>query len=256
MSKNPRGKSPLTSVRGADRTRTILIQVGVGVVLVALIVAIGISIAAKRSAKNDPGPTPSVAAAPASPDGVSGSITDKGAIRIGKPNAKTTVRVVADLQCPSCKMFEQANGKTIEDGVQSGDVAVEYNIIAFLDKMSGGTQYSSRGANAAYCLAESDPTKFLSWLSSMYEQQPQENSGGLSDDQIVQIAQAAGYTDPGVGQCITGNKYGKYVQKNTQDVLGEGIQSTPSIFVNGKPVTDSKTLMQPDGLRQAIESAK
>ncbi|WP_024801915.1 thioredoxin domain-containing protein [Nocardia sp. BMG51109] len=255
MSKNPRGKSPLASVRGADRTRTILIQVGVGAVLVALIAAIGISIAVKQNKKNDPGPTPAVAAQPATPDAITGSITDNGAIRIGKPSAKTTVRVIADLQCPACQAFEQANGKVLEDEVQAGNAAVEYNVIAFLDKMSSGTRYSSRGANAAYCVAESDPAKFLPWLTSMYQQQPPENGTGLPDEQIVQIAQAAGYTDPAVAECITSDKYDKYVQKVSQDVLGEGIQSTPSVFVNGNQIKSSQQLMQPDGLRQVIESA-
>ncbi|BCK58862.1 DsbA family protein [Nocardia wallacei] len=255
MSKNPRGKNPLASVQGADRTRTILIQVGVGAVLVALIAAIGISVAVKQSKKNDPGPTPSVAAQPAAPDAVSGSITDNGAIRIGKPGAKVTVRVVADLQCPACQAFEQANGKVLEDAVQAGTAAVEYNVIAFLDKMSSGTRYSSRGANAAYCVAEADPTKFLPWLSTMYQQQPPENGTGLTDEQIVQIAQAAGYTDPATAECITGDKYDKYVQRTTKDVLDEGIQSTPSVFVNGTAVKSSQELMQPDGLRQTIEAA-
>ncbi|MBF6172946.1 DsbA family protein [Nocardia blacklockiae] len=255
MSKNPRGKSPLASVQGADRTRTILIQVGVGAVLVALIAAIGISVAVKQAKKNDPGPTPTVAAQQAAPDALTASITDNGAIRIGKPGAKATVRVVADLQCPACQAFEQANGKAIEDEVASGKAVVEYNIIAFLDKMSSGTRYSSRGANAAYCVAGADPAKFLPWLTTMYQQQPPENGTGLSNDRIVQIAQAAGYTDPAVAECITSDKYDKYVQKVTKDVLGEGIQSTPSVFVNGTAVKSSQELMQPDGLRQTIENA-
>lgn len=256
VSKNPRGKNSLNAMRGGDRTRTILIQVGVAVVLIALIAAIGISIAVKQSHKNDvKGPTPSVAAQPAAPDAVTGSITDKGEIKIGKPGAKVDIRVVADLQCPACKMFEGANGKAIEDAVNAGTASVRYNIIAFLDQSSGGTRYSSRGANAAYCTATADPTKFLPWLTSMYDQQPQEGGSGLPDDKLVQIAQAAGYTDPAVAECITSDKYDAYVQKTTKDVLNSGIKSTPTVFVNDKQVTSSQVLMQPDGMRAAIEAA-
>ncbi|NKY54076.1 thioredoxin domain-containing protein [Nocardia vermiculata] len=255
VSKNPRGKNSLTAVRGGDRTRTILIQVGVAAVLIALIAAIGISIAVKQSDKNDVGPVPSIAAQPAAPDAVTASITDKGEIKIGKPGAKADIHVVADLQCPACKMFEGANGKAIEDAVNSGAASVRYNIIAFLDNASGGTRYSTRGANAAYCVAESDPTKFLPWLSSMYEQQPPENGTGLPDEQIVQIAQAAGYTDPAVAECITSVKYDKYIQKVTKDVMNSGIQSTPTVYVNDKQIKSSQELMQPDGLRSAIAAA-
>lgn len=256
VSKNPRGKNSLTAVRGGDRTRKILIQVGVAAVLIALIAAIGISIAVKQADKNSfDGAKPSIGAQPAAPGAVTGSLTDEGAIKIGKPGAKVDIDVVADLQCPACKMFETANGQTIEEAVQSGTASVSYNIIAFLDQSSGGTRYSTRGANAAYCVAESDPTKFLPWLTSMFQQQPPEGGTGLPDDKIVQIAEEAGYTDPGVAECITSVKYDGYVQKVTQDVLNSGISSTPTVSVNGKQITSSQELMQPGGLKAAIEAA-
>jgi protein-disulfide isomerase len=257
VSKNPRDrKNPLSSVQRADRTRTLLIQAGVAVVLIALIAGIGVSIAVRHAKKNDVGPTPSIAAqAGAAPGAVTGSITDQGAIRIGKPNAKATVRVVADLQCPACQAFEAANGQTITDEVNNGTAVVEYNIIAFLDKSSGGTRYSSRAANAAYCVATSDPAKFLPWLLTMYQLQPPEGGTGLPNDKLVQIATAAGYTDPAVAQCINDDKYDGYVQKTTKDVLNSGISSTPSVFVNGKQVTNAQELMQPGGIKQAIEAA-
>jgi len=258
VSNNPRGKNSLAAVKGTDRTRTILIQVAVAVVLIALIAAIGISIALKHSKKNDVGARPSIAAAaPATPDAVTGSITSNGSIRIGKPNAKVNVRVVADLQCPVCQGFEQANGQTLEDEVNNGTASVDYNIIAFLDQSSMGARYSSRAANAAYCVAEADPTKFQNWVASMYQQQPQEGTQGLTDSQITQISVAAGYTDPAVAKCITDDKYDGYVQKVTQDVLNSGIKATPTVFVNGTQVdaNDKATLFTPGGMKTKIEAA-
>ncbi|MFI5781698.1 DsbA family protein [Nocardia sp. NPDC051570] len=253
VSRNPRGKNALASVKGTDRKRTILIQVGVAVVLIGLIAAIGISIAVRSAEKNDPGPTPAIAAQPATPDGVTGSITDNGSIRISKPGAKTVVRVVADLQCPACQAFEAANSQALEDAVASGNAAVEYNIIAFLDPNSGGnTRYSSRAANAAYCVAGSDPTKFQPWLANMYKQQPPEGAGGLPNDKLVQIAKDNGYTDPAVAQCITDDKYDKYVQKVTKDALNSGIHQTPTIFVNGQQLQGQD--LMPDTFKQKIEA--
>ncbi|MBO0854204.1 MAG: thioredoxin domain-containing protein [Nocardia sp.] len=255
VSNNPRGKNSLTAVRGGDRTRTIAIQIAVAAVLIALIAAIGISIAVKQHKKNDnAGATPTVGSSQASPSGLTGSITDKGAIRIGKPGAKSTLNVVADLQCPSCKMFESANGQAITNAVNSGTTTVEYNIIAFLDQSSQGTRYSSRAANAAYCVAGSDPGKFLPWLISMYDQQPEEGSQGLPDGKLVQIAQSAGYTDPAVAQCITSDKFASFVQKTTQQVLSSGVNSTPTVTLNGKQITGQE-LMTPNGLQPALEAA-
>lgn len=259
VSKNPRGKNSLAAVKGTDRTRTIFIQVAVAVVLLALIAAIGISIAVKHQKKTDSANVkPSIAAtAPVGANGVAGSITGNGSIRIGKPGAKATVRVVADLQCPVCQGFEAANGQTLEDEVNSGNAAVEYNIIAFLDESSMGARYSSRAANAAYCVAEADPTKFQKWVATMYQQQPQEGTQGLPDSKIVEIAAASGYTDPAVAQCITSDKYDGYVQKVTQDVLNSGIKATPTVFVNGKQVdaNDKAALFTPGGMKAKIEAA-
>lgn len=255
MSKNPGGKkNPLLAADRSDRNRKIFIQVGVAAVLIALIAAIGIGVAVKKARKDDPGPSPAIAAAAnADPAGITGTITDKGAIRIGKPGAKVTVRVVADLQCPACKGFEAANSQVLDDNVKNGTIAVEYNVIAFLDKASS-TRYSTRAANASYCVAEADPSKYMAWLTSMFAQQPAEGGAGLPNDKLVQIAKDAGYPDSVAG-CITDVKYDKYIQARTDEVLKSGIQSTPSVFVNGKQIQSSQELMGPGGLAPAIAAA-
>ncbi|WP_330233278.1 DsbA family protein [Nocardia sp. NBC_00508] len=256
MSKNQGGKSnPLLAAERADRNRNILIQVAVAAVLIGLIAAIGIGIAVKQARKNDPGPAPSIAATGnLNSGGVPGSITDNGAVRLGKPDAKVTVRVVADLQCPACKAFEAANGQVLEDAVNNGTAVVEYNVIAFLDKAST-TRYSSRAANASYCVAEADPTKYQDWLKTMFAQQPPEGGAGLTDDQLIQIAKSVGYTDDAVAQCISEPEYDKYIQARTKDVLESGIQSTPSVFVNGKKIEASQEIFGPAGLAPVITAA-
>ncbi|MGQ4596977.1 thioredoxin domain-containing protein [Nocardia sp. R6R-6] len=256
MSKNQGGKSnPLLAAERADRNRKIVTQVVVGAVLVGLIAAIGIGIAVKQARKNEPGPSPSIAAT-GNPNsgGAPGSITDNGAVRIGKPDAKVTVRVVADLQCPACKAFEAANGQVLEDAVHDGTAVVEYNVIAFLDKAST-TRYSSRAANASYCVAQADPTKYQAWLKTMFAQQPPEGGAGLTDDQLIQIAKSAGYTDDATAECISEHTYDKYIQDRTKDVLNSGITATPSVFVNGKKIESGQELGTPGGLAPAIRAA-
>lgn len=255
MSKKAKArKNPLAGVDRADRTRKIMIQVGVAVVLIGLIAAIGISIAVKKSNKENPDPEPNAGAQTTAaiaadkatlPDGATATITDTGAIRIGRPDAKVTVRVVEDLQCPACQGFEQANHQAIEDAVASGSTAIEYNIVAFLDRAST-TNYSSRAANAAYCVAGSDPSKFQKWLASMFEQQPPEGTAGLPNSKLKEIAKAAGYTDSSIEDCITDRKFNDYIQKVSDAVSKSGVQSTPTIYVNGQQV-DSKAIFSQAG---------
>ncbi|MEU8896704.1 thioredoxin domain-containing protein [Nocardia sp. NPDC048505] len=248
MSKKPGGRknpNPLAKVQQADRNRNLAIQIGVAAVIIGLIAVIGVGIAMKKKEKDDPGPTPAIAAAPAA-NGLTGSITDNGSVRIGKPEAKTTVRIVADLQCPACQAFEAQYKDLLEKNVADGKIAVEYNIISFLDQASG-TQYSTRAANASYCVAEADPSKYQAWLGAMFAAQPPEGTGGLTNDRIVEISKQVGYGDD-VASCIKDQKYSKYIKKVTEDVFAEGVQSTPTVFVNGKQTN-------PAQLEQAIAGA-
>nr|WP_198428696.1 thioredoxin domain-containing protein [Nocardia bovistercoris] len=254
----------MTKANNADRNRRIIIQVAVAAVLIALVAAIGVSIAVQNASKDDdaaaqtptgsssvaapaaPAATPTIAAG-AAPNGVTGVITDSGAIRIGKPDAPVTVRVVADLQCPACKAFEAANKQTLEDAVNSGTAAVEYNIISFLDRASSGTKYSTRAANASYCVAAQDPSKYQGWIATMFDKQPKEGGKGLTDDELIAIAKSAGYSDE-VADCIRNRPYDAFIAATTQKTFDGGVNSTPTVFVNNQQVS-------PSNLAQAIAAA-
>ncbi|MGW1738729.1 DsbA family protein [Nocardia sp. NPDC001965] len=236
MNRPTKQQNSLSAARQEDRTRRILVQTAVAAVLVGLIAAIGINVALKKAERDDPGPTPVIAAQPgAAPGGVTASITEAGAIRIGAPSATRTVRIVADLQCPACRRFEANYGQLLTDAVDAGTVAAEYDIIAFLDHASS-TEYSSRAANASFCAAESDPSGYRSWLQTMFEHQPTEGGDGLPDSAIVEIARGAGYTAPEFARCVTDRTYRQFVRAHTSEILDSGIRSTPSIFLDGNPI--------------------
>ncbi|MFC9439494.1 DsbA family protein [Nocardia sp. NPDC057030] len=240
--------------------RKVLAALIAGGVLFALVAAVCVGIVARDLTKDVIGtpkpvqnasPLPVAEQLPATPAGV----TDNGAIRIGDPAAKVVVRVVADLQCPACQMFEKANAKALEDAATGGSAIVEYNIISFLDRAST-TQYSSRAGNASYCVAEADPSKYQGWLAAMFQNQPAEGGDGLPDERLLELARDAGYTDPAVAQCITDRKYDPYLRTKTKELLAGGITSTPSVFVNGKQVTEPQPLFGPEGLTPLITAAR
>lgn len=212
----------MTAAARADRKRKIAIQVGVTAVLIALVAAIGIGLAVRNSGSDYDGPVPAAA-------------TENGAIRIGQPDAPATVRIVADMQCPVCQQFEADHGELLRQTVADGSAAVEYNIVGYLDKMSS-TEYSTRAADASYCVADTGTDKYQDWLERMFAQQPEEGGTGLPDDKLVEIAREAGYTDPGIEKCITDGTYKGYVAAKSDESLAEGIDGTPTVFVNGEQI--------------------
>lgn len=225
-----------------DKQRRTLIQVAVAVVLIALVAVIGFNIASKD---DDTTATPVAAAVAPS------SVTADGAIRVGAADAKVVVTAVEDFQCPACKQFESISGDTLTDLVADGTIAVDYKPIAILDRMSS-TQYSTRAANASICVADSNKDVWPAWHKAMFEQQPAEGGDGLTDDQLVAIAAAAGADSPDVASCITAGTHTDYVTDATKSVIAGGVTGTPTVSVNGTVVSNPT----PDGLRAAITAAQ
>ncbi|MEV6276844.1 thioredoxin domain-containing protein [Nocardia sp. NPDC051832] len=228
--------------------RKLLIQVLVAVALVTVIAVVGAVLVLRKTATADD--TVAGQALPVTPRNVAAD----GSVRVGDSDAKVTVRLVADLQCPACQAFEKLNGAVLEDVVAKGEAAVEYSIITFLDRASTD-QYSSRAGNASYCVANTGTENYQKWLKAMFEQQPHEGGAGLPDSTLIDIAERAGYTDPAVAQCITERTYDNYLRGKTQEVFATGVNSTPTVLVNGTKVPNSQLGTQ-NGLAAVIAAAR
>ncbi|QRY61592.1 DsbA family protein [Gordonia sp. PDNC005] len=169
---------------------------------------------------------------------------------------KVTVTVIADLACPACKVFESTFGPVLDAYRGDPDVAVDYRVISFLDRMSSD-RYSSRAANASHCVwhaAEATPAHTQDWRefqSIMFENQPPEGGPGLSTTQLAQFATTAGM--PSANRCILESKRSSDVSAVTRAVTNDPtFQGTPTVKING----DTYTPTTPTALKSAIDQAK
>jgi protein-disulfide isomerase len=155
------------------------------------------------------------------------------------------VRVVAyiDYFCPFCGEFEAANAEQLSDWVDSGEVVLEVHPIAILDRASLGTKYSTRAANAAACVADSSPGAFESFNALLFSNQPAEQTEGLSDAELVDLAGQAGAAESsGVRECIQSGEFEDWVTEATNRALNgplpdsdvERVEGTPTVIVDGK----------------------
>jgi protein-disulfide isomerase len=162
--------------------------------------------------------------------------SDTGAVIVnaGAPN---TLDTYIDFMCPVCNQFEQIYGDTIQQQVDAGTLTLNIHPISILDRLSQNTQYSTRAASAMYCVAEGKPDKVVDFMKAMYEHQPQENSAGLTDDEIVQVAVGAGVTGVAdVKDCITSHRFAGYVTDMTYKTPvqpGKSGIATPTVVLNG-----------------------
>jgi protein-disulfide isomerase len=195
---------------------------------------------------------------------------DNGAIPIGatgtageKPaNGDVVVSVYLDYMCPYCHQFETANDAELATLRAAGGVVVEYHPISILDRLSSGTEYSTRGSNAAAVVADQAPDKFSAFNSALFANQPAENSQGLTDAEIAKLAVTAGVPQTVVDQ-FTVNVSGKswrtfapYVSALTAQAsvdLGASY-GTPTVLINGTVFKGDMYSAGP--LTQAIIDAK
>ena len=228
----------LAAQRAESRRKNGIIA-GVAVVVLIVIVGFGALIQAQR---NDTGTTSTGV-----PAHTSGPVN--GVITVGQSTAPVEMTVYEDFQCPYCKQFESASNDLVTQYVESGKVRVLYHPMAFLDEAST-TKYSTRALNAAGCVVNSKPEAFEKFHDLLFANQPPEQSAGLPDSRLVDLAQQAGAGD--ISQCVKDRTYEGWTARVTDQASKDGVVSTPTVMVAGKKLQNP---LDPAAVKAAIEAA-
>ena len=92
------------------------------------------------------------------------------------------VRDLHRLHVPGLQPVRAALRPDIQKLVDDGTITLGIHPIAILDRQSQGTEYSTRAANAMYCVAVADGEAAVPFMQAMFANQPEEGSTGLTDD--------------------------------------------------------------------------
>ena len=225
----------------ARKTNWFAIWVSVAVVVVLVLVAALVVWMNNSASSPDPVVTPDAAVIN----------SETGAIAVG--SGDQTMDTYIDFMCPICNQFEQAYGESIQALVDDGTITLNIHPISILDRASSGTEYSTRSANAMYCVAAADGTAGVPFMQAMFANQPDEGSTGLTNEQILAIAEGVGVT--GIDACVNDGEYSGYVTAMTEKTpVAPGAQGigTPTIAINGEVIANS-TLPAPAELGTLFE---
>jgi len=196
--------------KGGDKvTRNIVI----GMVLVVVLAGVGASLFSSHSTNS--------AAKP-----VLASKADGYGITIN-PTAKVKVDFWEDFQCPNCRNFEAVNNAYVESLVRAGKIKAVYHPMSFIGPES------ILAANAAGCAA--DAGKFLEFHTALYANQSKTENSGLWNAQVLTVLGiGVGIKDKNFASCVKSSKYEGWVSTIETDATKQGVNSTPTVFVNGK----------------------
>lgn len=158
--------------------------------------------------------------------------SETGGITVGA--GEDTVAVYLDFMCPACGQFEAQYGELLNEAAGDDRIALELHPIAIQDNLSQGTQFSSRAGSALYCVASEAPEAVLDFQLEMFANQPSQGSRGLSDEQIIAIAEQTGAG--AASDCISDGTYMKFVQDRTPETPAgpDGRIGTPTVVINGE----------------------
>ena len=170
--------------------------------------------------------------------------TAEEASKNGQP---VRVTIFQDYNCVHCAEFEKKYGEEIQKLVEDGTITLEIRNLTFLDKASP-TAYSARNAAAAYSVANQVSTSnFLNYQREIFTHQ---GSGDMNNQQIADIASKYGAS---IGSDMNDGKWRPFVDVVNAESAKNGIQGTPTVFVDGDQYTsnDFSTF-----LKEKIEAKK
>lgn len=174
---------------------------------------------------------------------------NKAATGIALGDGPVTVDIYEDFICPGCGQFEQLSGAALDKLVEEGKATVVYHPVAFLDRFST-TDYSTRSSAASGCAAKGG--KFREYAKGLFEKQPPEGGAGLSNDELADIAANVGLDKDEFSSCLKDGTYKSWTAHVTEEASKAGVDRTPTVLVNGKPLEDTR----PEGITAAVDAAK
>ena len=156
-----------------------------------------------------------------------------------------TIDVYEDFQCPVCARFEAINGITLEKAIEEKKAKVIYHVLSFL-----GTE-SILAANASACAADED--KFLAFHKAFYSNQPAENAGAINATFLKALGASIGITSDKFAKCVDDGGYYDWVKNVGEAGSKANVNSTPTVFVNGKEIDRNTEYFNVEAFANAIK---
>ncbi|SKA79750.1 Protein-disulfide isomerase [Agreia bicolorata] len=192
------------------------------------------------STKETPPPTatPDAQTVPALTGTVGAAHLDEGFVQIG--SGTKTVDLYVDPMCPYCKLFEETSGPMLFAEAANGTATLRVHPLAILNRLSNGSMYSTRAAAILTAIAAEQPEKTQPFLVALYQNQPAEETVGITDNDLIAIAKTVGFEGTLTQEHLA--PYRAWVDQHTaQATAGPlpttrevfAVQQVPTVIVNG-----------------------
>ncbi len=153
-------------------------------------------------------------------------------VTIGDDDAPHEIVIYEDFLCPFCGALERGTSEDLTRLAADGKVQIEYRPFDLLSRID---DYPIRATNAfAVVLEEEGDEVAKEFHDLLYANQPEEGGPYPSDDDLVALAVEAGADEAKVRPGIEDLTMEDWVTGATDDAQEAGIDSTPTILVDGE----------------------
>jgi protein-disulfide isomerase len=169
------------------------------------------------------------------------SSSDLG-VTIGPDDAPNKVVIYEDFLCPFCGDLEKHTRDDLAQLAADGKVQVEYRPFDLLGH-GDPASYSVRSAGAfSIVLDKSGSDIAKKFHDLLYDNQPSESGPFPKSSELADLAVQAGATEADVRDPIEADAGNDWVVRATQSAQDAGVQSTPTILLNGEVFQDGRTV--------------
>ena len=149
------------------------------------------------------------------------------------PEISNQIDIWEDFQCPACRDFEAINNDYIKKVIAEKKAKVVYHPLTFIGERSTlGFNESIIAANAAACAM--DQNKFIEMHEILYQNLGAENSGKWTAEFMMALGNQIGIGSMKFQNCVTDGNYALWTESSASYAAVKNVNSTPTVFVNGK----------------------
>lgn len=151
----------------------------------------------------------------------------------GPMNAKVTLIVYSDFECPFCKQHFSTINQLMAAYPKDLRFVYRHYPLSF-------HQNAEKEAEASECAAElGGNAAFWKFYDKVFTETTS-NGTGFALDRLVPAAQEIGLNGPAFKKCLDSGKYAAKVAQEEQEGADAGVQGTPGSFVNGKAISGAQ----------------
>ena len=184
------------------------------------------------------GPRPFDAAAESLKKGVNGPSR-------GPADAPVTIVEFGDLQCPHCKEAVPVLDRLMDSESNARLIFQNFPLT--------GHDWAAKGADYADCVGRASADAFWKFLHEVYDAQA-DITAANTDEKLTALATQAGADGAAAATCAAEPATTTRVERSIALGKEVGVNSTPTIFINGRKI-ESVTTLPDDVLKKLVEFA-